>query len=200
MPKDNDLGTKNLRPNYKIISSVSQPVYTSSVSINNPAMPTATEELTLAYNKLQSRFIVSSGAVNVAKGSVLVLYVTIPTDVGKTIYFDRLRAGNSDLSQIDIFVLDSAPTVTSPLTINNTFIGSSTSTKVTAGYNTTDPGIAGNLAVQTLLLTGGVNYETCYGGRVIFQIPTAALYYCVRVKNIGSGSSASMISLSWWEV
>lgn len=199
MPNDIDLDSKELRSNLKIISSASQPVYTSSASINNPAMPTGTEGLALAYNKLQSRFSVSTGAQNVAKDSFLVLYITIPTNIGKTVYFDRLRAGNSDLSQIDIFVVASLPT-TSSLTINNTYIGSSALTKITAGYNTTDPGIADNLVLQTLILAGGVNYETEYGGRVIFQIPTSPLYYCIRVKNIGTVASSSMISLSWWEV
>ncbi len=199
MPKDIEIDSKELRSNIKIISSAAEPVYTSTVSINNPAMPTGTEELALAYNKLQSRFSVSTGARNVAKDNFLVLYITIPTNIEKTIYFDRLRAGNSDLSQIDMFVLTSAATTT-PLTINNSYIGSLASTKVTAGYNTTDPGIANNLALQTLILAGGVNYETEYGGRVIFQIPTSPLYYCIRVKNIGTVASSSMISLSWWEV
>lgn len=205
MPIDADLDKiKDLRPNYKIISSASQPVYTASLSVNNPAMPTVTEDLGVTYNKLGKRFSVNTAAQTFGSGSdtpYLRTAVTIPANL--TVYIDRVRAGATASSVITLWSLSSNP-IGSTNTMGRicTNVGSGKTSSITAAYfdisGTSFSATSSNTLILTIVLTGGT-YETDLGGRIIFPSST---YLGIQVQNMTSSGAGiyCMTNVSWWEV
>jgi hypothetical protein len=195
---NNDTNKPELvRSNCKVISSTVEPVYTASISVNNPVMPSVIESRAAAYAYLGQRFTVDTSALSMANNGYLVLQITIPANWGKTMYVDRMRVGTSITSIVDC--LPATITGTTPLTVINSNFGSNKTSTVTAGYllTTTNP-ITGT-PVQTCILSGGT-YELDYDGRFIMQSKATAQNYCIKVTNTGTASSTGMVSFSWWEV
>ncbi len=204
MPKDIDLDkTKDLRANYKLISSTSQPVYTSSLSINNPTMPTVTEDIAVSYNKCGKRFSVNTGAQTFGSGSTPYLRAAITIPANLTMYLDRLRAGATATSIITLWSLSSNPVgSTNSMSRICTNVGSGKTSSITAAYfdisATSFSAIPTNTLILTIVLTSGT-YETDLGGRIIFP---SSSYLGIQVQNTtASGTGVyCMINASWWEV
>lgn len=201
MPQD-DIQSESemMRPNFKIISSPSEPVYTTSISTNNPQYPLVTQDLAPAFAQLGKRFTTNTGARSVTNNGFLVLQAIIPANTGKTIYVDRIRAGTDSTSVVDVlFALVTGTTAITPL---NTNLGSTNTTAVTAGYlvSSSDPITAGTVALT--FIQGGGTTDLEFNGRIVIPSKTSVQNICIRLKNTGSGaqSSNSAISFSWWEV
>lgn len=203
MSKDNIIiDPERLRTNYKIISSTSEPVYTSSVSTNNPAMPSITQEITCAYASLGKRFSTNTGNItSIGANSYIALLIIIPANWGKTMYVDRIRIGTSTTSVVDCMPAVSVSGTT--LTNTNSNFASTNTSTVVCKYipiSSSDPFSSITATpVQTCVLAGGT-YEQTYNGRFIMPSTSAIQYFGIRVQNTGTGSSSAMISFSWWEV
>lgn len=201
MPKDDiQSDSEMLRPNFKIISTPSEPVYTTSVSTNNPQYPILIQDLAPGFAQLGKRFSANTAARSVANNGFLVLQATIPANTGKTIYVDRIRAGTDTTSVVDVlFTSVSGTQKVDPL---NTNLGSAYTTEVTAGYlvSTSDPITDGTVALTFIQGSGTTDLE--FNGRIIIPSKTSIQSICIRLKNTGSGgqSSNAAISFSWWEV
>lgn len=205
MPKkDIELNNKDSRTNYKIISSTSEPVYTSSISINNPTMPTVTEDLGVAYNKLGKRFSVNTGSQTFGSGSSTPYFrtaIAIPANL--TMYIDRMRAGATASSVITFWSLSSNPIgATNTMRRICTNVGSGKTSNITAAYfdisGTSFSATTTNTLILTIVLTSGT-YETDLGGRIIFP---ASTFLGIQVQNLTSSGSGiyCMTNVSWWEV
>lgn len=195
--EDIQIDVEMLRTNTKIISSPREPVYTSSVSTNNPALPVVIKTTAEAYAQLGKRFSFNTAAQSMTANGYLALQITIPANWGKTMYIDRLRVGTSTSSIVDC--MPASITGTTPLTATNSNFGSANTTSVTGGYliTTTNPTTA--TPVQTCILTSGT-LEINYDGRFVIPSKTTAQNYTIRVMNTGAGSSSGMITFAWWEI
>ena len=183
MPKDDiNIDPKDTRPNYKIISGLTDPIVIQDIAI--------------ACNKLGCRFNMSTGNQSTASSKYLTMQVTIPANWGKTMYVDTLRAGSNAASVVDILstALSGTGTTMSPI---NTNFGSSNKSAITGLYNTSAPSTTSS-SFQTFIFNSGT-YETNFNGRIIFTSKTTEQKYCISVHS-ESGTGNNMIGFSWWEL
>ncbi|MEG6584196.1 hypothetical protein [Dendrosporobacter sp. 1207_IL3150] len=185
-----------IRTNCRVISSPLEPIYANLASVD-PQSPIVVENLGAAYCKLGQRFNINTGAQNIENNSYLVVQITIPANWGKTLYFDKIQAGTSGTSVVDIIA--ASATTTDVITPVNTNLGSANTTLLTAGYAVTDTNPATNNPLLTFILVNGT-YESNFEGEIIIPSTTAVQNYIIRVSNTGTENATCMATFSWWEV
>ena len=205
----NDMANENIpfdsemiRPNYKIISSPQDPVYTSSSSSNNPLNPLVTTGLSAAFAQIGQYFTLNTGAQLSGANNYLYCQLALPARWTKEMHIDRIRAGTSSTSSAAIIEIRSLGTTPLGLTLTpvsptNTNLLSSKTTLVTAGYASSSTNItSGSLLFSFIQGTGTSDLDL--GGRVIAGNPTAStLYFYLKLSD--SVNASSILSCSWWE-
>lgn len=190
------------RLNDKIISSLSEPIYTSSTSINNPNIPIVVTGLATAFSQSGHYFTISTGAQLSGTNNYLYLQIAVPPHWTKEMHIDRLRIGSTSTSNPSILEVRNLGTTplelsTTPITPINTNFTSLNTSPVTAGYVLSSTNIStGDLLFSYIQTAGTTNIEL--DGRVIIANPTASTIY-FYLKLIGSTSANCILSCSWWE-
>lgn len=202
MPKDTiKIDPNKGRPNTKLYTSPSDPLYTASTSVNNPASPSVISSIPVSYAKNGQYYNANTSAAAIAKGSSLILQLTLPASWSKTMYVDRIRGGSDNTATINVY--QAAVTIATTVAVVNTNLTvSNKSSNVQAGALTPSTDPLTGIPVFAFV-TGSGTTDIDLGGRVIISnTATTVQNYCFKITNTSATSSSAncLISVGWWEV
>jgi hypothetical protein len=176
-----------LVPNYKIISSASEPL----IVLNNQPYTDAA--------KNGQVYDITTGEINVVANGYLAVQLTVPANQNKTVYILRLIGGSTVNTTLDIYrnATFSGGTALTPVNNNWNFSGSGAST---AKYITqlTDPIIGGTLLISFVQAGGGILLP--FDGRIVIPSSTTDRQFTLNLRNRTNQSNLCAISLAYWEL
>jgi len=202
MTKENSaIDSEIMRPT-SIISSILAPVYTSSISINDPNYPQAITSLGTAFAQIGQYFTINTGAALAVANDYFYCQFAIPPHWTKEMNVDRIQAGTSSTSVPATIELRSLGTTSLGITLTpvspiNTNLASANTSLVTAGYALSSTNItSGTLLFSYLQVSGTANIDL--DGRVIVANPKASSLY-FYLKLAANVNANCILGCSWWE-
>ncbi|PKM77869.1 MAG: hypothetical protein CVU90_05330 [Firmicutes bacterium HGW-Firmicutes-15] len=174
-------------PNYKIISSASDPL----VVLNNQPYTDAA--------KNGQVYDITTGDVTVSGSGYLAAQLTIPANQNITVYILRLIGGSTVSTTFEIYRNAAFTGGTSITPANNNWDYSGGSV-CTAKYinQLADPTSGGTLLISVTQAGGGVLLP--FDGRIIIPSSTVDRQFYLLLKNKTTTTNVCSISLAYWEV
>ena len=174
-------------PNYKIITSASEPL----LVLNNQPYTDASINGQV--------FDITTGDQSVVGSGYLATQLTIPANIDKTVYILRLIGGSTVNTTLELYrnATFSGGTSITPVNNNYDFSGGSL---CTAKYITqaADPLTGGTILISLVQIGGGILLP--FDGRIVIPSSTTARTFYLVLKNKSTSSNLCSISLAYWEV
>lgn len=173
--------------NNLIISDFANPVYIFDINT-----PSTISEKGVVYD-------ITTGSVSVAPSSFLVLQLTIPANINKTIYIGRIAGGATANILFDILrnaSFSASGTAVTPIN-NNWDYGSNSGCTAKYISQGTDPTTGGNLLISFIQPSGGGLILVPFDGRIVIPSSSSALYFTLRLANTSNQANPCSISLAY---
>lgn len=186
-------------PNNFPISSQANPLY---VSVTSTIITPAVVSSPAVKAALDGTFCMSStGSQTVAANQFLLVQHTVPANVNKTIYIQRVSGGAITNTTIDIMYNATFAATGTAFTPINSNLGKSTSSVVTGKFlssSAPDP-TTGGTRVNSIIQTGGP-VVIDYDGRLVIPSTTSQRTFYIRLANNTNQANTLAINVSWWEL
>lgn len=178
-------------PNYKIINSEIEPLYSQSVVT---VYATNSSQQGLVYT-------VNTAAQTIGAADFLTVQVTNPSSSTRTVYINTIFGGSTAAINLSLLRNASFAAAGTSLTPRNNNWSYSDSSQCSSKYTTSgsDPTSGGTL-LESLYQNSG-NFYLPYQGQLIISPGASDRYLCVQVENPSLLTAVVVVvGISWWEI
>jgi hypothetical protein len=178
-------------PNYKIINSETEPLYTQSTAITYAASSSQQGQV----------YTVNTSPQTVAASSFLTVQITNPSSSTRTVYVNTIFGGSTATINLSVLRNGSFAAAGTAVTPRNNNWAFADNSSCSSKYIITgsDPTSGGTL-LESLYQNNG-NFYIPYAGQLIIPPRATNRFLCIRVENPSIlTATVALVGVSWWEI